>query len=124
LRQEVAQIPLTKAELHAAHEELARLQVQLRDARQETLDLRDHLDQVYAESDARYQAAEQWKREAEAERIKVEILRDRVAMAEKEALIAKDYSDGLQAQVQQLLASTSWRVTQPLRAVVRRLRRS
>ncbi len=123
LRQELAQIPLAKAETAAAQEELARLQFQLRDARQETVDLRGHFDRVYAESDARFQAAEQWKREAEAERVKVEILRHRVAKAESETLIAQAHSDSLQAQIQHLLASTSWRVTRPLRAVVRRLRR-
>jgi hypothetical protein len=107
----------------------------LDEARQETNDLRFHFDKFHAEADARDQAAgaaithyqgvaEQWKRETEAERVKVEILRDRVAKAENEALIAQEHSESLQAQIQTILASTSWRVTRPLRAAVRRLRRS
>jgi hypothetical protein len=116
LRQELALIPSVKAEAAAAREELERLQFQLREARQETVDLRGHFDRTH-------QAAEQWKREVEAERVKVEILRGRVAKAESDALVAQAHSDSLQAQLQQLLASTSWRVTRPLRAVARRLRR-
>ncbi|HQR88113.1 MAG TPA: hypothetical protein PLH31_02330, partial [Caulobacter sp.] len=66
--------------------------------------------------------AEQWKREALAEQVKVEILRDRVAKAEREAGMAQALSENLQAQNAAILSSTSWRVTWPLRAIVRRLR--
>jgi hypothetical protein len=135
MRQELAQIPLAKAEAAEAREDQARMRFHLDEARQETNDLRFHFDKFHAEADARDQAAgaaithyqgvaEQWKRETEAERVKVEILRDRVAKAENEALIAQEHSESLQAQIQTILASTSWRVTRPLRAVVRRLRRS
>jgi hypothetical protein len=135
MRQELAQIPLAKAEAAEAREDQARMRFHLDEARQETNDLRFHFDKFHAEADARDQAAgaaithyqgvaEQWKRETEAERVKVEILRDRVAKAENEALIAQEHSESLQTQIQTILASTSWRVTRPLRAAVRRLRRS
>ena len=135
LRQELAQIPLAKADAAEAREERTRIEFLLGDVRQEAADLRFHFDKFHAEADARDKAAEaaiahyqgvaeQWKREAEAERVKVEILRDRVVKAESETLIAQTQSESLQAQIQTILASTSWRVTRPLRAVVRRLRRS
>ena len=135
LRQELAQIPLAKADAAEAREERTRIEFLLGDVRQEAADLRFHFDKFHAEADARDKAAEaaiahyqgvaeQWKREAEAERVKVEILRDRVVKAESETLIAQAQSESLQAQIQTILASTSWRVTRPLRAVVRRLRRS
>lgn len=134
MRQELAQVPVAKAEAAEAREDLARLQFSLQDARQETADLRSHFDRFHAEADAREQAAtareqaaigaaEQWKREALAEQVKVEILRDRVAKAEHEASLAQAHAESLQSQIQTILDSTSWRVTRPLRAVVRRLRR-
>jgi hypothetical protein len=134
LRQELAQIPLAKADAAEAREERTRMEFLLGDIRQEAADLRFHFDKFHTEADARdkaaeaaiahYQsAAEQWKREAEAERVKVEILRDRVNKAENETVIAQAHSESLQSQIQAVLASTSWRVTRPLRAVVRRLRR-
>jgi hypothetical protein len=67
--------------------------------------------------------AEQWWRELEAERVKVEILRDRVATAERNAFLMRAEAESQQAQLQAILASTSWRVTRPLRAVILRLRR-
>jgi hypothetical protein len=134
LRQELAQIPLAKADAAEAREERTRMEFLLGDIRQEAADLRFHFDKFHAEADARDKAAgaaiahyqgiaEQWKREAEAERVKVEILRDRVTKAENETVIAQAHSESLQSQIQAVLASTSWRVTRPLRAVVRRLRR-
>lgn len=133
MRQELAQIPVAKAEAAEAREDLARMRFSLQDARQETADLRSHFDRFHAEADARDQAAvareraaisvaEQWKREALAEQVKVEILRDRVAKAEREAGMAQALSENLQAQNAAILSSTSWRVTWPLRAIVRRLR--
>lgn len=164
MRQELAQIPVAKAEASEAHEELARMRFSLQDARQEAADLRSHFDRFHAEADARDQAAQaliiyhegsaqqwkrgaeaeqakveilrdqvakaqQWKRDAEAERVKVEILRDRVLTAEHETRMAQALSENLQAQNEALqaqnealLSSTSWRVTRPLRAIVRRLR--
>lgn len=153
MRQELAQILVAKAEAAEAREDLARMRFSLQDARQETADLRSHFDRFHAQADARDQAAlareheaaareheaaareqtaithyqgvaEQWKREALAEQVKVEILRDRVSKAEREAGMAQALSENQQARNEAILSSTSWRVTSPLRAIVLRLRPS
>jgi hypothetical protein len=134
-RQQLRQIPIAQAEAVEAREERTRMEFQLADVRQEAADLKFHFDKFHAESDARHQdamaaiahhqeATEQWKREVESERAKVGILRDRVATAERDTLLMKSEAESQQAQLQAVFASTSWRVTRPLRAVVRRLRRS
>jgi hypothetical protein len=134
LRQQLRQIPIAQAEAAEAQEERARMEFQLADVRREAADLKFHFDKFHAEADARHQdalaaithhqlAAKQWKREVESERAKVEILRDRVAMAERDALLMKFEAESQQAQLQAIFASTSWRVTGPLRAIIRRLRR-
>lgn len=129
-RQELARIPVLQAEVVEAREDRARMEFQLGDARQEIAQQVEHLVALHAKADAQGQAAEHWRqtaeqhrREAEAEQVKVEILRDRVAKAESEALIAQAHSESLQTQIQTILASTSWRVTRPLRAAITRLRR-
>jgi hypothetical protein len=148
MRQDLAQIPTIKADAAEAREERTRMEFLLGDVRQETADLRFHFDKFHAEADARHQdalaaiahhqdatehwklqveqltvQAEQWWRELEAERVKVEIFRDRTAAAEREAVLMRAEAESLQSQIQAVLVSTSWRVTRPLRAVVRRLRR-
>lgn len=134
LRQQLREIPVAQAEAAQAREDRARMEFQLADARQETADLKFYFDKFHAESDARHQdalaaiahhqqATEQWKREFESERAKVEILRDRVAAAERDTLLMKIEAESQQAQLQAILASTSWRVTGPLRSIIRRLRR-
>jgi len=141
MRQELGQIPLARAEAIAANEAVARIQFDLDEARQEAVDLRLHFDKFHAEADGRYQdalaaiahhqnatehwklQAEQWRREFEAERVKVEIFRDRIAGAEQSLILVRAEAESMQSQMQAVLASTSWRLTRPLRAVIRRLRR-
>ena len=95
MRQELNQIPLAKAETAEARETEARTQYRLEEARQETVALRAHFDKFHAETDTRDQAAaakvgdlegavDQGKREAEGERVKVEILRERIAQMDRE----------------------------------------
>jgi len=94
----------------------------------------------HAEADTQTQQAAYWRREAEAERAKVEILQERLVLMEHQTMAMRGLSEtnaelqaqmahgvqqiqGLQTEVQAIMASTSWRLTRPLRAVVRRLRR-
>jgi len=95
------------------------------------------IERLHAEADTQTQQAGYWKREAEAEHAKVEILLERLAHqalvmhglpetnAELQAQVALGARQiqGLQTEVQAIMASTSWRLTRPLRAVVGRLRR-
>lgn len=117
LRQELAQIPAIRAEAAKVGEDLTRAQFHLEDTRRENAGLAAAL--------AHYQAAaEQLKREADAERAKIEILRERITQMEQAAEAAKAHEESLQAEIQKILASTSWRVTRPLRALILRLRRA
>lgn len=108
-------------------------QAQLAETRQEVSDLRAHFDAFHAESDAALAAlqvtVEQWRREAEADGAKVAILREKAGVLEHEAAAlsahlaaTQEHVEGLKAEIRAIFASTSWRVTRPLRAIVRRLR--
>jgi hypothetical protein len=122
MRQELVQIPLARAEAAEARESEARTQFQLKDALETLTVQRDLINSLHAQAD-------QARREAEGERAKVDILRSRASQMEYEIVAAKahlaatqEQVAGLQAEVQSIFASTSWRLTRPLRAVIRRLR--
>lgn len=96
----------------------------------------DLIKRLHAKADGQSQQAEYWRREAEGERAKVEILQERLVLTEHQVRSLPDTIADLQAQlvlsveqvrvlqaeVQAVFASTSWRLTRPLRAIVRRLR--
>ncbi len=116
MRRELDQLPIAKAEAAQAREAEARATFLLEDVRREAETAREYSVRLHAEAD-------QWKREAEAERAKVEILRESVALREAEAGILRSQLATARAEAQALLDSTSWKITRPLRAVVRRLKR-
>ena len=109
MRRELDQLPAAKAEAAQAREAEARANFILKDVRREAEAVREY--------------AEQWRRELEGEQVKVEILRERLAHKEAEAGILASHVTAARAETQALRASTSWKVTRPLRAVIARLRR-
>ncbi|MDR6627984.1 hypothetical protein, partial [Caulobacter segnis] len=109
MRRELDQLPAAKAEAAQAREAEARANFLLRDVRREAEAVREY--------------AEQWRRELEGEQVKVEILRERLAHKETEAGILASQVTAARAETQALRASTSWKITRPLRAVIARLRR-
>lgn len=123
MRRELDQLPVAKAEAAQAREAEARATFLLEDVRREAETAREYSVRFHAEADHWKSEADQWRREAEAERAKVEILRESVALREAEAGILRSQLATARAETQALLESTSWKITRPLRAVVRRLKR-
>lgn len=120
MRRELDQLPVAKAEAAQAREAEARATFLLEDVRREAAATQDYLARFRVEVD---EAIAQWGREVESERVKVEILRERLAQKDAEAVILAAEVAAARAETQALMESTSWKVTRPLRAVIRRLKR-
>lgn len=124
MRRELDQLPIAKADAAQAREAEARATFMLQDVRREYEAAQAYAVRFRAEVD---EAIAQWKREVEGERAKVEILHERLAQKEAEAVILTKtltaQIEAARAETQALLASTSWKITRPLRAVIGRLKR-
>lgn len=130
LRRQLAQIPLAQAEAAQAREAEAFGQYRLAEAREQIETLTAHVNRLHAQADAATQMATYQTLRADGEEAKGEILHRRLSLLEHEVVdlrAALDASQGhvrsLQAEIGMMLASTSWRLTRPLRALMLRLRR-